>query len=146
MKVLVENISRGSAVTDENRIALPQGIIGFKNYTRGELLYVPDHLPFLWLKLEGGGEPVHFCVIEPAGIIADYELEIFDEDAGSLELKRPEDALILNIVTLRQDSPTDATVNLMGPIVVNRRTHVGRQLVIANHSRFSSHPYLPITW
>jgi flagellar assembly factor FliW len=30
-------------------------------------------------------------------------------------------------------------VNLLGPIVVNRRTRVGRQLVIANYSRFSAH-------
>ena len=32
----------------------------------------------------------------------------------------------------------DATVNLIGPILVNRRTRIGRQLVIANHSRYSA--------
>jgi flagellar assembly factor FliW len=39
---------------------------------------------------------------------------------------------------LRQQ-PVEATVNLVGPIVVNRRTRVGRQLVISNYSRYSAH-------
>ena len=30
-------------------------------------------------------------------------------------------------------------VNLIGPIVVNRRTCIGRQLVISNYSRYSAH-------
>jgi flagellar assembly factor FliW len=41
-------------------------------------------------------------------------------------------------VTLRQQSPLDATVNLIGPVLVNRRTRIGRQLVIANYSQYSA--------
>ncbi len=46
--------------------------------------------------------------------------------------------MVLNIVTLQQHSPLDATVNLIGPILVNRRTRIGRQLVIANYSKYSA--------
>lgn len=122
-----------------NAFDLPQGLIGFKDYTRAELLYQPDHLPFLWMKLHGPHDAIHFIVIEPADLIPGYELEIFDEDAASLGIEDPAEAMVLNIVTLRQKHPHDATVNLVGPIVVNRRTRVGRQLVIANYSRFSAH-------
>jgi flagellar assembly factor FliW len=139
MKVLPEIAPIGFDSPEANHFELPNGLIGFKGYSRAELLYVPDHLPFLWLKLHGAVDPVHFVVVEPAGLIPDYELEIFEEDAATLELENPSDALILNIVTLRQDAPSAATVNLLGPIVVNRRTRVGRQLVIANYSRFSAH-------
>jgi flagellar assembly factor FliW len=139
MKVLPEILPGAFPGSVANHFSLPNGLIGFKDHTRAELLYVPDHLPFLWLKLHGAADPVHFVVVEPAGLIPDYELEIFDEDAATLELESPSDALILNIVTLRQDAPSAATVNLLGPIVVNRRTRVGRQLVIANYSRFSAH-------
>lgn len=125
-----------------NQLSLPQGLIGFKEYTHAELLYVPDHLPFIWMKLHGLAEPVHFVVIEPAGLIPDYELEIFDEDAASLGLQDPADALILNIVTLRQQHAVEATVNLIGPIVVNRRTRVARQLVIGNYANYSAHHLL----
>ena len=77
-------------------------------------------------------------VLEPGGFIPDYELELFDGDAASLEINDSSEAMVLNIVTLRPQSPLEATVNLIGPIVVNRRTRVGRQVVIANHSRYSA--------
>ena len=78
-------------------------------------------------------------VIEPGGIVPGYEPEIFDEDAHQLDLRDPAEAMILNIVTVRHQNPVEATVNLIGPIVVNRRTRVGRQLVISNYSRYSAH-------
>ena len=122
----------------ENAFALPQGIIGFGDYRRAELLYSSTHLPFLWMKLQGSRDTVNFVVIEPGGIVPGYELEIFDHDAAQLDLTDASEAMILNIVTLRHQSPLDATVNLIGPILVNRRTRIGRQLVIANHSRYSA--------
>lgn len=122
-----------------NTFELPQGIIGFKDYTRAEILYVPDHLPFLWLKLHRGDESVHFIVIEPAGLVPGYSPELFDADAEALGLREPSEAMLLNIVTLKNQSPLDAVVNLVGPIVVNRRTRLARQLVIANYSQYSAH-------
>ena len=138
MKVLPEACNGSYDSIAENAIALPQGIIGFAEYRRAELLYIPDHLPFLWMKLSGPTGTVNFVVIEPGGIIPDYELEVFENDAEYLELSDPSEAMVLNIVTLRQQSPVDATVNLIGPILVNRRTRIGRQLVIANYSKYSA--------
>lgn len=127
-----------------NELILPQGIIGFAPYRRAELLYMPDHLPFLWMRLHrpDRSDSVHFIVIEPGGVIPDYEPEIFDEDAEQLGITDPSEAMILNIVTLRQQHPVEATVNLVGPIVVNRRTRTGRQLVISNYSLYSAHHHL----
>jgi flagellar assembly factor FliW len=122
-----------------NSFTLPQGLIGFRNYTRAELLYMPEHLPFLWLKLHGETDSVNFIVIEPAGLIPGYEPELFDEDASGLELADSSEAMVLNIVSLQNQRPLDATVNLVGPIVVNRRTRLGRQLVLSNYSRYSAH-------
>jgi flagellar assembly factor FliW len=122
-----------------NNFKLPQGLIGFSDYTMGELLYMPEHLPFLWLKLHRAADSVHFVVIEPGGLIPDYTPELFDADAEALELRDPSEAMLLNIVTLRHQNPLEATVNLVGPIVMNRRTRVGRQLVIANYSQYGAH-------
>ena len=122
----------------ENAFALPNGLIGFAEYRRAELLYLPEHLPFLWMKLSGPTGSVNFVVIEPGGIIPGYELEVFDNDAENLGLDDPSEVMVLNIVTLHASSPLEATVNLVGPIIVNRRTRVGRQLVIANYSQYSA--------
>ena len=138
MKVLPDIYPTDFDAPPANELILPQGLIGFAEYQRAELLYLPDHLPFLWMKLHGP-DTLHFIVIEPGGIIPGYEPEVFDEDAMQLDLRDPAEAMILNIVTLQRQQPVEATVNLIGPLVVNRRTRIGRQLVISNYSRFSAH-------
>ena len=139
MKVLPEIHTTVFENPPANEIILPHGIIGFADYRRAELLYLPDDLPFLWMKLCGPVEGIHFIVIEPGGIVPGYEPEIFDEDAAQLDLREPSEAMILNIVTLKRQDPVEATVNLIGPVVVNRRTRVGRQLVISNYARYDAH-------
>jgi flagellar assembly factor FliW len=139
MKVLPELYPTDFDVPPANQIILPHGIIGFSQFKRAELLYLPDHLPFLWMKLGEPTDALHFIVIEPGGIVPGYEPEIFDEDIAQLEIRDQAEAMILNIVTLKRHNPVEATANLIGPIVVNRRTRVGRQLVISNYSRYSAH-------
>lgn len=140
MKVLSENTHSAPTLPPAtNHFELPQGIIGFKDFTRAELLYLPDHLPFLWMKLQRGADAVHFIVIEPGGLVPGYTPELFDADAEALDLKDAGEAMVLNIVTLRQQNPLDATINLIGPIVMNRRTRIARQLVISNYSSYSAH-------
>jgi flagellar assembly factor FliW len=139
MKVIPEIYPTVFGASPANEIILPQGIIGFADYRRAELLYLPDHLPFLWMKIGGAHDGIHFIVIEPGGIVPGYEPQIFDEDALQLDLHASTEAMILNIVTLKRHDPVEATVNLIGPIVVNRRTRVGRQLVISNYSRYDAH-------
>jgi flagellar assembly factor FliW len=138
MKVLPETAAAEADNLGANAITLPNGIIGFADYKRAELLYSPEHLPFLWMQLQGPSGVVNFVVVEPAGLIPGYELEIFDNDAEALDITDPADAMVLNIVTLRPDAALQATANLIGPIVINRRTRIGRQLVIANYAKYSA--------
>jgi len=132
-------------VQPANEVSLPAGLIGFPDHRRMELVYVPDQLPFLWMHLKGP-DPLNFVVVEPKGVVSDYEPEIFDEDAAALGINGPDDAMVLNIVCLDQAHPEKATVNLVGPVVINRRSGVGRQVVLANHGRYSArHPLLSQT-
>ena len=142
MKVLPELYPTDLETPSANTFTLPGGLIGFEAYKRAELLYQPDHLPFLWLKLTGPSDTLQFVVIEPGGIVPGYEPELFDEHAMELDLSDAGEAMVLNIVTLRRADPLEATVNLVGPIVINRRTCTGRQVVISNYSRYSAHHLL----
>lgn len=119
---------------------LVQGLIGFTEYNGFTLHLDPDQAPFMWLRL-AGAEPLDFVVIEPAGVIPGYEIELFDEDAYLLQIKDAADAYILNIVTVRPGVNATATVNLTAPVVVNRRTGLSKQCILANHTRYSAyHP------
>lgn len=140
MKVLTETSPATVVVPPASPLELPQGLVGFPQHTRGEVLHIEDQLPFQWLRLQGPA-PLNFVVIDPTGIVPDYAPELFDEDAASLGIATAEDALLLNIVTVGRTQPATATVNLVGPIVINRHTRQARQVVISNHARYSArHP------
>ena len=128
----------GSPSSPANVCTLPFGLIGFPEHKRMELVYLPEQLPFLWMRVQGP-TPLNFIVLEPGNVMNDYEPELFDEDVAALSLTRPEDALVLNIVCVQPDRPLEATVNLVGPVIINRRTGVGKQVVLANHGRFGAH-------
>jgi flagellar assembly factor FliW len=91
------------------------------------------------MKLHSPTDSVQFVVVEPGGLIAGYEPELFDEDARAVGIADAAEAMVLNIVTVEQHRPLEATVNLVGPIIVNRRTRLGRQFVIANYGRYGAH-------
>ena len=135
MKVSSELLTTDTAAG--NVIKLPEGLIGFPEHKSFELFYQDDQLPFRWMKLLGP-ETVHFVVIDPAGLIPGYEPELFDEDAAALGITGPDDALVLNIVTVSHTEPVTATVNLIGPVIVNRRTSMAKQVVLSNHARYDA--------
>lgn len=138
MKVSPDTTPTDAAPAPTQTVRLPEGLVGFPEYKSFELLYVPDQLPFVWLRLYGP-EQLHFVVIEPGGIIPDYEVELFDEDASFLGITDSSDAMVLNIVTVKPGVQSTATVNLAGPIIVNRRTGIAKQCVLANYGRYSAH-------
>lgn len=138
MKVSPDNPLTETIPAPSSTLQLPEGLVGFPEHKSFELLFAQDQLPFIWLRLYGP-ETLHFVVIEPGGIIPDYEIELFDEDAAFLGLNGPTDALVLNVVTVKAGLPASATVNLAGPIVVNRHTGIAKQCVLANYGHYSAH-------
>lgn len=116
-------------VQEENVLELPFGLLGFEQFKRYVLLSRPEEAPFLWLQVLDQPN-LAFVVVSPTAVAPDYAPEISDEDVRFLDLRATEDALLFNIVTLRGQN--NATVNLKGPVLVNRRTLVGKQVVPLN--------------
>ena len=50
--------------------------------------------------------------------------------------------MLLSIVTIAENQPP--TVNLKGPIVLNRHTRTGKQVIIANAAAYSVQHPLPV--
>ena len=102
-----------------------------------EILFAQEELPFMWIR-EKDKQGLAFVVVEPNGIIPNYMVEISDADVGALGITGVEDTMILNIVTLNSERPGKISVNLVGPIVINRNTRVGKQCIINNHEEYSA--------
>ena len=132
-------------VQSESRseIILPQGLFGFSEIRSMELVFDQDELPFMWLR-ERKKDGLAFIVLEPGGIISNYSVEISDADVKILGISGSEDTMILNIVTLPPDQSGKISLNLVGPIIVNRQTLTGKQCIINNHEEFSARHVLDV--
>ncbi|MBL9128053.1 MAG: flagellar assembly protein FliW [Verrucomicrobiales bacterium] len=119
---------------------MPFGLLGFEEVKQYLVLGNPDEHPFMWLQMTEAPKQA-FLVVPPSAVVGDYRPELSDEDVAFLGLESPEDAVIVNIVTLR--SGGTSTVNLKGPIVFNRHTRIGKQVIPLNASRFTLQHPLP---
>ncbi|MCE9612543.1 MAG: flagellar assembly protein FliW [Chthoniobacter sp.] len=124
------------------QIEVPFGLIGLANLRRFELTFVEGGWPFVQMK-SIADEELSFLAIDPRGVIPGYEIEINSDDSEALDLSDADDALIYNIATVYSSQPQHVTVNLIGPVVVNRRTLIGKQVIIANSDKYSTmHPLI----
>lgn len=129
MKVAEAIETETVAANHENTVVLPLGLLGFETIKNFVLLAEPEAEPFLWLQVVD--DPgLAFLVVSPFLVKPDYQPEISEQDSEFLGVTSPEDVLIFNIVTVRANGVS--TVNLKGPIVLNRRTLIGKQIIPAN--------------
>jgi flagellar assembly factor FliW len=127
-------------VKTENVIHMPSGLLGFEDLKQFVLLSDLENAPFSWFQVLDDSS-LAFLVLPPFEAVPDYQPDLSDEDVAYLELKKADDALIYNIVTMRGEN---ATVNLKGPIVINRFTLRGKQVVLHNASTWSVRHPLPL--
>jgi flagellar assembly factor FliW len=120
---------------------MPAGLLGFEHMKDYLLIAKPGEAPFRWLQVKNN-PALAFVVIEPLYFMPDYQPDIPEADVELLELTSPDDAAVYVIVTVT--GPHRATVNLKGPIVINRNTGVGKQVVIANAAQYSVQQPLPL--
>jgi flagellar assembly factor FliW len=130
-----------TATVPGNQVRLPTGILGFEQFKNYVLLANPAEMPFAWLRVADSAS-LAFVVINPFIVMPDYTPDIPEPDVEFLDLKEPTDALLFSIVTLQ--SPNRATLNLKGPLVINRYTHIGKQVIIANANNYSVEHPLPV--
>ncbi len=132
----------GLPICDGAAVFFPLGLLGFEDRKHYQLIGHPDEAPFLWLR--DATDPAQaFLVLPPAAAGLDYRPVLAPADVEFLQLRAPTEAEVLNIVTLRRDGR--ATINLKGPVVINTRTSIGKQVVPENAAEFSTQHPLPTT-
>lgn len=128
------------------RVRLPEGMLGLPGTTEFELVSNKESLPIMWLR-STGADQLSFPVVEPGPWVPNYQLELNDADAAFLgDVSTARAALVLTVLTVRSLTPQKATINLVGPIVINRQTLTGKQVLLANSERYSvEHPIVDET-
>lgn len=113
---------------EEVRISFPSGLVGFPQFHSFRLFEPAGGYPLKFL--QSVDEPdISFSCIDVAAIRADFEVPLGEADAAALALETPIDALVLALVVIPED-PRKMTANLAGPVVINSKTRIGRQIIL----------------
>ena len=79
---------------------------------------------------------ISFVLVAPGVVFPDYTIEIDEQHVASLGLESADDALVMAIVRLG----APPTANLLGPLVMNRRTRAAAQVVQYQSSYRAAEP------
>lgn len=120
----------GDVEVDENLVfTFISPIIGFEDAINYVLIENDDNNIFRWLQSTQFPE-LAFPVSKASYFQIDYNFEIDDNTVDMLELTSIDDVLSLNIVNIPKGQPQKSTINLLAPIIINKRTKVAAQLIL----------------
>lgn len=131
MKETPRITSSGLPWTEDQVIRFPGGLPGFENARKFIIMSVPEHQPFHWMECVDEGNAIRFAIINPLSFRPDYQPKIKKEELAALNIGDPKELLLYVIVTLRTPL-MESTANLMGPLFINIREKVGKQIIIEN--------------
>lgn len=136
----VDSDQLGAVQVDETSIIeFRDGIIGFPGFHRFAMIGADDAGYYTWLQSVDEAS-LSFLAVVPAPFFPDFAPTIHDEDCDPIELVDPDDAQLLCLVTVADEA---VTANLLGPIVLNVRTRLARQVVLTDADLTTRAPIVP---
>lgn len=122
-------------------VRFPQGLIGFPDMSRF-FIYAQDEVaPLAWLQSLDDAN-LAFLVVDPFLFYPEYEVKVKLPAALRRQMGETTDLRVLCIVTINSDFAR-STVNLLGPLVVNARTHNGWQVILEDEELTTRHLLFP---
>jgi flagellar assembly factor FliW len=116
-------------IEDRQLVTFPRGLFGFEELRSFALLDATQQ-PFYWLQSLERVE-VAFVLIDPLFFRPEYTPDVDPGELEEIGIGGESEALVFAIVTIPENS-SQMTANLQGPLVLNSRTHIGRQSISAN--------------
>jgi flagellar assembly factor FliW len=113
----------------DNVIRFPKGLIGLSEQTQLQLFHetTDDEPTVHWLQSVSDSE-FSMSVISPQTLGMEYEIDFDDDDLHLLQLKDPNDALVLLVIYKQIDESNDnIKVVTKAPIIINTKTKCGLQ-------------------
>lgn len=121
---------------EKRKIEFPFGLLGFENFKHFELAD-SEFKPFMWLQSEDD-KSLAFLVVDPFIFFNDYELDVDNNSLSQIGLLSPTDVVVLTIITIPKDGK-NLTANLEGPLVINKNTNQGMQVVLSDPKWTTKH-------
>lgn len=117
-------------VQDDKILTFEEGLFGFEDYKKFALID-SEYEPFIWLQsIEN--QNLAFLIIDPFLVCSSYEADIDDSSLVKIGVTKPEDVVIMTIVTVPQDGSA-ITANFQGPLVINKQNKKCLQVILTDN-------------
>lgn len=116
------------SVPADDTFTFAQGLLGFPEARRFALVPT-DRDGFFWLQSLDFGALV-FLLVDPFPLVEEFYVDLSEAEVGMLEPADGSEMAVLAIMTLPRQNGDAPTLNLQGPLVLNMKKRLGRQLVL----------------
>lgn len=116
------------SVDAENIFTFPNGIIGFEEVKKFCFLINEKVRPFMFMQALDD-QSLCFVCVESFLVRPDYKIKIPKDCLNDLELKTPNHALVLSLVTVKKNVE-EITANLRSPVIINMMNSKGAQIIL----------------
>lgn len=131
-------------IQEESVLTFPTGLLGFPESHRFVILDHDTDAPFKWLQsLDESG--VAFVIIDPALFHPAYNVDIPPDAVTEVKAMEQDELILSVLLTIPSEDPTGITANLRGPLLMNSRTKLCKQLVLTDEypTRYPLFPSSP---
>ena len=137
----IETTRFGKLEIEEGRvIRFPEGLLGFpENKDYVILEHKPDS-PFCWLQSMDSPD-LAFVMTNPFLVKNDYLENLSANEKGFFSSENGGDIVVFVLVTIPPGQVEKMTVNLLGPLVIDSGSRIGRQVILANSGYDHHHPF-----
>lgn len=127
--MLIQTRAFGEVEIDDAKVMKFVGpMLGFEGADRYVLMDLNPTSPLKVLQLAANPD-VCFLVTDPALFFPEYKVNLTAAQVADIGLTDPAEAAVMVVVTVA-DGGSRVTANLLGPVLVNAKTLVGKQVVL----------------
>ena len=134
------DFSRFGAVAHDwdMQLHMPAGLLGFPEITEYLIVDPDPELPVKWLQAQDEAR-LAFVITDPFLFLPDYQVELTPLDLTDVGVHASTDLFLVVIVTLPRKTVPYPTVNLQGPVLINRTNGWAKQLVLVQGPYHTHH-------
>lgn len=127
-------------IYEDQIIIIPEGLLGFEEVKRYVIVEDRDGGPFKWLQAVDEAD-LAFIIMDPRIFYPEYRVEIPKADLRELKLEDIDQAQVYVIVAI-PERIDEMSANLRGPVVINPRERLAKQVVLMDQKYKTHHRIL----
>ncbi|HUU30052.1 MAG TPA: flagellar assembly protein FliW [archaeon] len=124
-------------VKKKDILTFPEGLVGFAACKRFFIYNKEQNMPFFWLHSMDDPK-IAFVICDPLIFFPDYKVSVRKEELSILNINDQADLITCSIISISHN-PFRMTANLQGPLVINTKNRLGKQLVLVDGNYTTRH-------